>query len=130
MKNLVYFLLICIISVQIGYTQDAPKPEKERSVIGALFDFIKPDLYETKITLSNGEVITLENKVASTKRNLERRFTLKVLDHTLWVVPKGETEARAIKSKDIEKIEIVRVRDKPLTKDIEIVPPVPAPEVK
>lgn len=130
MKNLVYFVLICAICASAGYTQDAPKPEKERSVVGALLDFIKPDLYETKITLSNGEVLTLDTKVATTKRNLERKFTLRALDHTLWVVPKGETEARAIKSKDIEKIEIVKIKDKPLTKDIEVVPPAPAPEVK
>lgn len=75
-------------------------------------DKVVPELWSVNIHLKGGEVVKLE-KVGFTEWGLRKRLTVNSAKKTLTVIPDGETQLRVIPTADIEKIEMVPVKDMP-----------------
>ena len=93
-----------------AYAQCEPLDKTPR--LKNLITTVAPENYEARITLKSGEVIVVE-RIALTEASLSRRFTINAIDRTMRVKPKGEDRRKTLNTDDIEKIEIVRVKDEP-----------------
>jgi hypothetical protein len=107
-------LIICLgllLGCGVGLNAVADPLDKAPR-IQRLIDTVAPEVYDVKISLTDGKVVELE-KVALTERSLQRRFSLNSVDKTMRVLPKGETERITLNVSEIEKIEITRVKPQP-----------------
>lgn len=78
--------------------------------IKKLIEIPVPEVYNVKITLTDGKVVETE-RVALTEASLSRRLTLNSVDKTVRLMPKGGTERITLNVSEIEKIEFTKVKD-------------------
>lgn len=90
------------VNLDAGPLDRTPRVEKT-------LDAVVPNLYQVKITLTGGEVVTI-SKVALTEWSLRKRLVLNAVDKTVRVVPDGESKLKVIPTHTIEKIEIEKAR--------------------
>lgn len=109
MKTIIVLLLgllvggHCLSAVVAEPLDRAPRIKK-------LIDVGTPEVYNVKITLTDGKVVETE-RVALTEASLSRRLTLNSIDKTVRLMPKGGTERITLNVHEIEKIEFTKVRD-------------------
>ena len=111
MKNCLIYIAICcsLCNINSSYAQE---PEEKPRISKGILDAVTPELYEINIYLKGGEIVKI-TKVALTKVSLEKRIVSRVLDKTIRVIPDGTKEIKVIKSFEIEKVEIIKMKDKP-----------------
>lgn len=114
LEAIMFKKILCLVALVglAGFSYAEPLDKAPR--IKKILITVAPENYEATITLKSGEKIVVE-RIALTEASLSRRFTLNAIDKTVRVLPKGETERKTINTSDIEKIEIVKVKDKPET---------------
>ncbi len=108
MKNTILFLLALLVGgYSLNYAVGEPLDRAPR--IKKLIDVGTPEVYNVKITLTDGKVVETE-RVALTEASLGRRLTLNSVDKTVRLMPKGGTERITLNVSEIEKIEFTKVK--------------------
>lgn len=106
-------IILCLLALICGghaLNHAVAEPLDRAPRIKKLIEIPVPEVYNVKITLTDGKVVETE-RVALTEASLSRRLTLNSVDKTVRLMPKGGTERITLNVSEIEKIEFTKVRD-------------------
>jgi hypothetical protein len=119
----IFIVLLALATMAFGgHTQAGPLGGKPKEIVRT----VTPEVYDVSIHLKGGEVVHIL-KVGMTPFGIKHRLSFNSLDKTLVVRPVDKGEVKVIKTADIEKIEMVPVRDKPEVNPAPQTVPAPTP---
>ncbi len=117
MKTILALLALLFVGQLVTHAEPFDRVPRIKQFV----EVVAPEVYNVKITLTDGKVVETE-RVALTEASLSRRLTLNSVDKTVRLMPKGGTERITLNVSEIEKIEFTKVKDE--------VKPVPMPAPK